>query len=156
MSMSPTLEAFMESKHLPVHLLHHKNTETAFDSAITSHLPLKFMVKGVVLEDELGFMMAALPADSHLDLAQVRQCTGRDLKLVDEYDLVELFRDCEIGAIPALGQAFGMTTIWDDQLAFSARYFIEAGDHENLLELSHIDFMELMKTMPHGQISLIH
>jgi len=156
MSMSPTLATFIESKHIPVHLLHHKPTETSFDSATTCHLAMKSMVKGVVLEDELGFMMAALPADSRLDLDQVRRYTGRKLNIADEYQLVDLFRDCEIGAIPALGQAYGMTTLWDEQLAFSAKYFIEAGDHENLLELSHIDFMELMKTMPHGQISLIH
>ena len=156
MSMSPTLAMYMEHKHIPIHLHHHRPTEPSFDSALSGHIPTKSMVKGIVLEDELGYLMAAIPADSHLDLAQVQRCTGRKLKIADEYDLVDLFRDCEIGAIPALGQAYGMTTLWDEQLAFEGKYFIEAGDHENLVELSHIDFMELMKVMPHGQISLIH
>ena len=156
MSMSPTLANYVEQKHMPATLIHHKATESAFDSARASHVPVISMVKGVVLEDDEGYIMAAIPADCHLDVDELRRCTGRNLTLVDEYQLVELFRDCEIGAIPALGQAYGMTTVWDEQLAFSGKYFIEAGDHENLLEISHIDFMELMKTMPHGNIALVH
>ena len=68
----------------------------------------------------------------------------KHLHLADEDRIAELFADCDRGAIPGLGMAWGIETIVDYELEASAVVYIEAGDHEHLLRLSHDQFHALM------------
>jgi Ala-tRNA(Pro) deacylase len=70
-----------------------------------------------------------------------------------EDEFKKLFGDCETGAVPALGEAYGLKVIWDDELAYTADVYIEAGDHEHLIWLERRDFRKLMKDLPHTIIS---
>jgi Ala-tRNA(Pro) deacylase len=63
------------------------------------------------------------------------------------------YADCEPGAVPALGEAYGIQVIWDDDLQYTADVYIEAGDHEHLIRLERRDFRNLMKSLPHTVIS---
>jgi Ala-tRNA(Pro) deacylase len=78
---------------------------------------------------------------------------GRELCLAEEREFGSLFKDCEIGAVPALGEAYGLQVIWDDDLQYTADVYIEAGDHEHLIWLDRKDFMQLMSSLPHNIIS---
>ncbi len=73
--------------------------------------------------------------------------------LVSEHRLGEFFGDCEIGAIPALGQIYGLHVIWDEALGDKDDLYIESGDHENLIHVSKGGFMELMGGQEHMTIS---
>ena len=57
------------------------------------------------------------------------------------------------GAIPALAQAYGVTTVVDSRLETAPEVWIEAGDHERLLHLTHDSFLALMREASHGRIS---
>jgi Ala-tRNA(Pro) deacylase len=78
---------------------------------------------------------------------------GRSLELASEKEFRNLFVDCEPGAVPALGEAYGVQVIWDDELAYTADIYIEAGDHEHLIWLERRDFRKLMSSLPHSIIS---
>ena len=64
-----------------------------------------------------------------------------------------MFADCEPGAIPPVGQAFGMETIIDDSLNECQDIYMEAGDHEDLIHLKGTAFRRLMQESPHAMIS---
>ena len=59
-----------------------------------------------MLEDDKGFLMAVVPASHKVDLAAVRRQLNRELGLATHRELVELFKDCEPGALPPLGLAY--------------------------------------------------
>ena len=75
------------------------------------------------------------------------------LGLAVEQDVAELFRDCDPGAIPPLGAAYGVKTLVDDSLVNQPDVYFEAGDHEDLIHVDHAQFSELMSGAEHGIIS---
>ena len=75
------------------------------------------------------------------------------LGLATDEDVMEVFRDCDFGAVPACGAAYGMKVIIDSELDDASDLYFEAGDHENLVHLSHREFCRMMPDMPHAQIS---
>ena len=144
MSMSRCLQDYLQQKSIKYNLVKHTHTDTSYNAAKSAHIPVQCMVKGVLLRDDKGYLMAAVAANRSLDLAQIFEQTGRQLRLVEEKELQAILGDCSEGAVPALGEAYGIPTLWDKPLAFQPSFYIEAGDHEELIRLGYYDFMTLM------------
>ena len=65
-----------------------------------------------------------------------------------------MFADCEVGALPAMGPAYGLETVVDDVLSEQPDIYFEAGDHEQLIHVSAETFHILMgERIRHGQFS---
>jgi hypothetical protein len=60
------------------------------------------------------------------------------------------------GAVPAVGMAWGLETVVDDELSGNEVVYMEAGDHERLLRLGRDQFAALMRDARHGQIASPH
>lgn len=75
--------------------------------------------------------------------------------MVEEATLEEVFSDCEPGAVPPIGMAYGIKTIWDPQssLGNQNEVFFEAGDHQSLVRMSGEQFHELMAPAERGKFS---
>jgi Ala-tRNA(Pro) deacylase len=131
----------------------HSSTHDSAHSAQAAHIPGDQLAKCVLLEDENGYLMAVLPATHKLDLQAVRDELRRPLELATEREIVELFRDCEPGAIPPLPRAYGIEAVVDQSLADIADVYFEAGDHVSLIHVSGRDFLKLMSDAPQRHIS---
>ncbi|MEH6578756.1 MAG: YbaK/EbsC family protein [Amphritea sp.] len=153
MSVSPTLQNYLNRRDIPYRLIRHPYAETSLSSAIAAHVPARRMAKAVVLKDDEGFMMAVVPSDRRVDLNAINRQMGRIFAPAGQRDVKILFGDCNKGAVPALGQAYNMRVIWDDHLAEEPDCFMEAGDHTDLLCLSQSTFKQVMTDLPHGLIS---
>ncbi|MBQ0756738.1 MAG: YbaK/EbsC family protein [Amphritea sp.] len=153
MSVSPTLQNYLNRGDIPYRLIRHPYRETSLSTAISAHVPARRMAKGVVLRDDEGFMMAVVPSDRRVDLQAINRQMGRVFSPAAQRDVKILFRDCNKGAVPALGQAYNMQVIWDDHLAEEPDCYMEAGDHEDLLCFSQSTFKQVMSDKPHGMIS---
>ncbi|MNN90271.1 YbaK / prolyl-tRNA synthetases associated domain protein [compost metagenome] len=92
--------------------------------------------------------MAVVPASRHLDVGKVRQ-DAKDWQLTNEATLASLFKDCELGALPALGQSYGMKMLVDPQLTRQRDIYLEAGDHENLV---HMRMDQYLKLVPDAEV----
>ena len=65
---------------------------TAREVAAVEHIPLHKLAKTVVFTSEVGYGMAVVPADSFVDLEDLRALLGVNaLRLAREEELVELF-----------------------------------------------------------------
>ena len=153
MAIATTLKSYLESHHVEYDMVKHPRSDTALESAHAAHVPSHQVAKAVVLEDELGYIVTVLPSTNRLDMDWVNQTLGRNLEMANEDELPSLFQDCEFGAVPALGDAYGLDVIWDDQLQTSPEIYIEAGDHENLIHMHGAAFCRLMAELPHNVIS---
>jgi Ala-tRNA(Pro) deacylase len=151
MSMSPRLSSYLEQCGARYELCAHDHSRTSVQTARLAHIPEHQLAKSVILEDDAGFVMAVVPADSRVRIGALAQMLGRhDLHLADERRIAQVFKDCEVGAVPALGMAWGVETIVDDELRENAEVYIEAGDHEHLLRMSDEQFGALMRDAKHG------
>jgi Ala-tRNA(Pro) deacylase len=144
MAIAMTLSDFLAEHDVEYDVLMHAHTTSSGETARSSHVPGTRLAKSVVLEDDQGYLMAVLPASRQVDLGELHRMLNRNLGLAMESELGQLFSDCEIGALPAIGPAYGVETIVDDTLADQPEIYFEAGDHEQLIHVSGDVFHSLL------------
>jgi len=153
MAIAQTLINYLDARGVSYSTVEHPHSATSRETARSAHIPAHQLAKAVVLKDEAGYVVSVLPASHSLEIDWVNQELDRQLVLASEKEFKSLFQDCEAGAVPALSDAYGMDVIWDDDLAYTADVYIEAGDHEHLIWLDHKEFKQLMSSLPHTVIS---
>jgi Ala-tRNA(Pro) deacylase len=153
MSIANTVKSYLDSEQLSYEILQHPHTNSSAETADAAYIWEDQLAKSVLLEDEAGYVMAILPASNRVDLKKLREKMHRQLELATEAELGEIFADCEIGAIPPLGQAYGIPMIYDDCLAKLANVYFEAGDHEDLVYMGGAEFMQLLSNASHARFS---
>jgi Ala-tRNA(Pro) deacylase len=97
-----------------------------------------------------------VPATDHVDLGALHRRWGRELGLATEAEVAKLFADCEPGAVPPLGQLYGLETILDEAFAEAEDVYFEGGDHRALVHVNGSDFLKLMGDTPRARICLHH
>jgi Ala-tRNA(Pro) deacylase len=102
------------------------------------------LAKAVVLKGEEGYLLAVLPASCHIQFSDLKRQLGTGVEMASEDQVEALFRDCERGAVPALGAAYGLKVIVDESLATEPEIYLEGGDHASLVHLSGATFTKLL------------
>jgi Ala-tRNA(Pro) deacylase len=153
MPIAPTLKHYLDDHHAQYDTVRHPRSVTSMRTAEQAHVPGDNLAKSVVLKDRQGFVVAVLPATHRLDIDSLDRRLHRSLDLANETELASLFRDCDIGAVPAVGTAYGVETVLDDSLTQPADVYFEAGDHEALVHMSSEQFRLLMHGVPHYEFS---
>jgi Ala-tRNA(Pro) deacylase len=148
-----TLERYLEDRRAEYDALPHKRTYASRETAAECHVPNERLAKGVVLRAGAEYLLAVLPASHHIRLAELREALGRPVRLASEEELRQMFADCDWGAIPALGEAYGLETIVDDSLADQPHVFFEGGDHATLVHVDGDTFQGLLLGTSHGRFS---
>ena len=153
MSMSATVQHYLKQQGIHYELVPHSHTESSMDAAAAAHVSAAKIAKPVILEDDNGYLMAVVPAHHHVQISKVNQMLNRHFGLATEQEINTLFSDCAEGAIPPVGQAYDMETIFDECLGECQDLYLEAGDHEDLIHLASESYLRLMSKAPHGNIS---
>ena len=155
MSAAKHIDEFLTSNSAQYHLIAHKHTHSALDSAHSAHIPEEYVVKSVLLHNLLNdnYSIALLPACKKLDM----DCLishEQSLELANEEDIGPQFPDCTSGVVPGFGQPYYMDMICDNALQEQDKLYFEAGDHESLVEIDHNEFMRLFRGFNHCKISI--
>jgi Ala-tRNA(Pro) deacylase len=147
------LEEYMQRHEIAYDVVTHAHSHNSMETAELAHIPGGRLAKSVVLQDDDGFVVAVLPSTCHVRLGPLSRGLNRKLRLATETALPALFPDCELGAVPPVGLAYGMTTVIDDSLADQPEIFFEAGDHEHLIRMNREAFMALMDHAGHARFA---
>ncbi len=153
MAIANRVVNYLVEQDVDFDLLDHPYSATSMECAQLAHVSGDLIAKSVVLEDELGYLLAVLPASCRVDLGELHRQTQRNLGLATEYELGALFDDCEPGAVPPLGPVYDIETIIDDTLAEQPDIYFEAGDHEHLVHVSGESFEALLGEAQHTDFS---
>jgi Ala-tRNA(Pro) deacylase len=114
------------------------------DTAASAHVPGDRLAKAVIVKSEDEPLMVVVPSDYHVHLGLLHRYLGNEVGLATEAELAALFPDCEPGAAPAIGQAYGIRTLLDSTLLNESEVYLEGGDHETLVRLTGEEFRALM------------
>jgi Ala-tRNA(Pro) deacylase len=144
MTIPASIQDYLVRQGVQYETIVHSPARNASYTAQAARVPGDQLAKGVILEDESGYLMAIIPASHRLDLQAIDRELSRELVLASEHELVDLFEDCEPGAIPPLGQVYGIDMVVDRNLADVPDVYFEAGDHVSLIHVSGQDFRRLM------------
>jgi Ala-tRNA(Pro) deacylase len=124
----------------------HRPAYTAREVARVEHVAPHRLAKTIVFHSDKGYGMAVLPADSYVDLFELRFVLGLDsVRLATESELRQLFPDNEVGAMAPFGNLYGMPVYVDANLAEEDVIAFNAGTHRDLVYMRFADFRRLVR-----------
>jgi Ala-tRNA(Pro) deacylase len=144
MGVSLTLQSYLGDHHVVYDVTKHDRTGNSSRTAEASHVPGEKLAKGVVLKSGGNYILAVLAASKHIAMEAVEKVTGTPVMLASEAEASMLFPDCEEGAVPVFGAAYGIPAVIDETLDVSADIYCEGGDHRTLVHMDGRDFSTLM------------
>jgi len=153
MAIADTLRDYLDNHSVAYEVVRHPRSGSSMETAEFAHIPGGRLAKALVLKDTEGYLMVVIPAVHHVELGTLHKSLGRELRFVPETELAELFPDCAVGAVPALGPAYGLETVWDSALIHEAEIYFEGGDHETAVKLTSDQFRRLMTGERQGRFS---
>jgi Ala-tRNA(Pro) deacylase len=153
MTIAPTLQRYLD-QNVTYEAIPHEPTLSSMRTAEACHISGDGLAKAIVLRRDGGYMLAVLPASHHIRLAELRRQIGDNVDLADEKEIDALFRDCAHGAVPPIGECYGLDVIVDDSIQEQPEVYLESGDHETLLHMSQAQFTRVTGQARHGRFSV--
>ena len=153
MPVAPTLQKYLDQT-VTYEMISHDPTMSSTRTAEACHVPGDSLAKGVVLRRDGGYMLAILPASHHIHLSDLGMQLGDKVDLASEDEIAQLFCDCERGAVPPVGECYGLDVIVDDSIEEPSDIYLEGGDHATLVHLNQAQFSRLMAEARHGRFSV--
>ena len=146
MTMSSRLAAYLSNVQVDYEIVDHPAAASASRIAEAAHIPGDQMVKTVLLHDEKGHLLVALPSTHRIDLVALRSLFHRAFEVADEDKLKAFFPDCDLGSVPPIGVAYSLHTIGDESLKIKPVIYFDTGDKNQLMKVDQATFAELMAT----------
>jgi len=126
----------------------HSPAFTAREVASAERMPARRLVKTVVYSGDNGYGMLLLPADYVINFDEVRRLLGlTEIRLATEAELMALFPECEVGAMPPFGNLFNMPVLLDESIASAEFIGFTAGTHRDVIHVSGADFHALVNPL---------
>lgn len=153
MSMAPSIETYLGRSGIDFNLIPHSHSSNSLQTARFAHVAAKHVAKAVMTHDGDTYRLCLIPSTNRLLISRLNEHMNGHFRLATEQELADLFVDCEVGAVPALGQVYGFPVIWDSVFSSMDEIFFESGDHENLIKIDNGAFMQLMAGQEQDRIS---
>ena len=141
------ISQFLDSQHIPYQAYTHSRAYTAQGIAQAQHLSGKRLAKVVmVVANDNDMIMAVLPASHRVDLQRLSQVlkTNR-IRLATEEEFKDVFPECELGAMPPLGNLYHLDVWMDETLRSLPTIAFNAGTHAEIIQMSFADFGRIVQ-----------
>lgn len=142
---SSQIKRYLDDQGVDYLVIAHPPVYTAQETALSAYYPGWEVAKTVVVRIDGETAMVAVPACCKVDFDILREITGaQNIELTAEDELEILFPDCEIGAMPPLGNLYGMKVYVSRTLADQETIIFNAGNHSELIEMRYKDFERIV------------
>jgi len=140
------LKQFLDDHQIRYVSIRHSPAYTAQEIAASAHISGREVAKPVMVKLDDSMAMAVLRATDMLDLQRLRQLAAcKKAVLASEDEFARMFPDCEAGAMPALGNLYGLPVYVDRALARDEHIAFNAGTHAELIQMDYEDFHRLVQ-----------
>jgi Ala-tRNA(Pro) deacylase len=148
MSIPRRIRDYLDSQKVPYEWLPHPQAFTAQEVAHSLHVSGKRLAKVVVLDADGRLVMAVLPASHRLSLPELKaEVSVQRLEMLPESELVKIFPDCDLGAIPPFGNLYGIDVYVDRAVVEAGEIVFTAGTHVDAARMEYSDYAALVQ--PH-------
>ena len=131
MAASKSITDFLAQAGADYSAVSHPHSESSDTTAEAAHISGEKLAKGILLKDNRGYVLAVIPASHALETGTLGQKIQRPLVMASETEIARVFADCEVGAIPVLGRAYGLTTVVDHALCSLKEIYFELENNLN-------------------------
>ena len=146
MAIPQRIRDYIDSQNVPYETLHHSQAYTAQEVAHSLHVSGKKCAKVVVASGDGRPVLVVMPASHRLNFQELKSSLKvNQLEMLVESELVRLFPDCDLGAVPPFGNLYGID-VWVDRAVASAENVLFcAGTHEDCIRMRYSDFAKLTR-----------
>ena len=141
-----SVREYLDQRHAKYVTISHQPAYTAQEVAAAAHIPGRMMTKTVMVKLDGEMAMVVLPADRRVDLEYLKKIAhAHTVRLASEVEFKGMFPGCEVGAMPPLGELYGLEVYAarelteDDEIAFNAGSFTE------VVKLPYAEFRRLTR-----------
>jgi Ala-tRNA(Pro) deacylase len=153
MAIPQRIRDYLDSQNVSYEAIHHSQAFTAQEVAHSLHVSGKKCVKAVVAEADHKIVIVVMPASHRLNFQELKSVLKvNQLEMLVESELVDLFPDCDLGAIPPFGNLYGIDVWVDRAVASTEKIVFCAGTHEDCIRMRYSDFAKLTRPFV-GQFS---
>ncbi|MFN7922462.1 MAG: YbaK/EbsC family protein [Bryobacteraceae bacterium] len=144
--ITPRLQTLLDDQKIIYTHRTHRRAYTARDLAEADHTPPWEVAKTVVFLGDGEYGIAVLAASTRVDLERLRHVLGiKSIRLATEEELLRLFPDCEVGAMPPFGNLYGDIPVYlDSVLADQEEIAFNAGTHRDDVHMKVRDFKHMV------------
>ena len=140
------LKEFLDKNKVKYVCIIHSPSYTAQEIAASAHIPGKELAKTVMVKIDGKMAMAVVPASYNVVFKQLQELLRTEnVELATEKEFMDLFPECEVGAMPPFGNLYGMDVYVAHSLAEDEEIAFNAGSHRELVKLAYRDFERLVK-----------
>ena len=139
------IHEFLHEAHVPYAVVPHEARFTAEEEAAAAHVPRRDWAKVVVCFIDGDPVEAVVPAERVVSLERLLALSGGGaIRLANEQELLQLFPECEVGAMPPFGPLYGHTVYVDAMLALEDEIAFNAGTHRDAIAMRWDDFVKMV------------
>lgn len=154
MTIAPKLRQYLVEREASFDCIAHQPTRSALQTAIASSIPAQQLAKAVLIETQDDQpLLVVVPADRRVVLDELSDTLGSKPHLAPKKRVTMIFDDCAVGAVPPLGEGYGVETLVDDCLGREPDVYFEAGDRVSLIHVDRSEFARLTRSNRHGRFS---
>ncbi len=143
---SARLRSYLDENNIKYITIKHSPAFTAQEIAAVSHIPGKNLAKVVMINVKGKLAMAVLPASFKVNVEELKEQLGTDaVKLAHEKEFMNLFPDCEVGAMPPFGNLYGIDVYVEKDLTEDEYIYFNSCTHTELIQMRFDDFQKLVQ-----------
>jgi Ala-tRNA(Pro) deacylase len=136
---------YLSEERIDFEWLPHPPAYTAQKRAKYLRVPGGQVAKCVLLVGSAGYLLAVLPATHQVDTKALAEQLGGPVRLANNDEIADVFRDCQWGVVPPFGARYGIATLLDDALDADAAIVLETHSQFECVRLHCRDFERLEK-----------
>lgn len=158
MPIPSNISKFLDSQGIEYQLCTHSRAYTAQGTAQAQHLSGKRLAKVViVVADNNKMVMTVVPASCRVDLEKMGKLLNTTwIRLATEEEFKDIFPQCELGAMPPLGNIYHLD-VWIDEIFQNyPTISFNAGTHAETIQMSFADFERLVHPKEAAFSMLLH
>ncbi len=145
MAIFKKLKDYLENNKVSYEVGHHQRVYTAQEIAAAQHVPGRELAKVVMVKANGQMVMLVLPASYRVETKKLKGVLNcKKAGIVKEDEFQNLFPDCEIGAMPALGNLYNLEVWVDKVLTENESIVFQAGSHVETLRIKYSDYARLV------------
>lgn len=146
MSILKSLKDYLDGNGIKYKAISHSPAYTAQEIAALVHVPGKELAKTVIVKTEEGYAMVVLPASRKINFEALKNVMSKkQVELAKEEEFEKMFPDCEVGAMPPLGNLYKLPVYVATALSEDEEIVFNAGTHTDVIKMSYQDLERLVK-----------
>jgi Ala-tRNA(Pro) deacylase len=146
MSIPKHISEFLDSQGVWYQHFTHSLAYTAQGIAHAQHISGKHLAKVVMVMADGSLIMAVVPGNHRVDLLRLGEILNADsIRLAAEDEFKDIFPDCDLGAMPPLGNLYKLDVWMDASLKSHPHILFNAGTHSETILMSIADFDRMVQ-----------